>query len=474
MHDTPAYPGAPASAVLVDPELVRKCNISGPRYASYPTADHFVEAYDSRAHQITLCQRNTLQPPGRIAQPLSLYVHIPFCNTLCFFCKCHMVVSRDHRRVARYLRYLAREFSLVAGMLGGARQPARVHLGGGTPSILNSLELEQLMRELGRHFDLAPGEHAIEIDPRTADEERIATLAKLGFTSMSFGVQDFDPDVQQAVNRIQTVAETAQVISLARRHGVSSVNLDLIHGLPRQTLAGFDQTLDHVLGMRPDRIALYSYAHLPAIFKPQRHIDARALPDMEAKLQVMTLAINRLTTAGYVYLGMDHFALPHDKLAIAARRAGLRHNFEGYSAHPEGDLIAFGVSAISKIGATYSQNVKTLDAYYDRLDHDELPVLRGINLTADDLLRRTVIQSLLCHFELSIESIEIAYLMKFRDYFSAEWDNLEALERDGIITIDPEWITVTPRGRLLVRTVAMVFDKHLSRSEQRARFAKVI
>lgn len=463
-----------AEPVLIDASLVRKYDKPGPRYTSYPTADRFIEAYDMRTHQTTLRQRSVAWGPAANVQPLSLYIHLPFCNTICYYCGCNKVVTKDHGRSAKYLRYLDREFSLVAGMLEGNRRAEQVHLGGGTPTFLSSEELRTLMRQLGEHFELLPGEYAIEIDPRTVDDEKIAALGQLGFNRMSLGVQDFDAEVQQAVNRIQSEEETARAIEVARKHGVTSINIDLIYGLPKQTVFGFDHTLDRVLALKPDRIALYSYAHLPNMFKPQRRINPDELPTADAKLQIMTHAIHKLTNAGYAFIGMDHFALPHDELAVAARHAGLHRNFQGYSTHAESDLIAFGISAISKVGATYSQNVKTLDDYYDRLDCAELPVLRGIELTADDLLRRAVIQSIMCHFELSIESIQIAHLIRFDEYFADELVRLHELASEGLVTLEPGWISVTPRGRLLVRTIAMVFDRYLSRGEQRERFSKVI
>ena len=474
MHVSHLFPARTAAGVVIDPDLVRKYDKPGPRYTSYPTLDHFIEAYDAQAHQTTLRQRNTAWGLGANARPLALYVHIPFCNTVCHYCACNKLITKDHGRGARYLRYLEREFSLVAGMLEGGRRAEQVHLGGGTPTFLSAAELETLMRRLGQYFELRPGEYAIEIDPRTVDDEKMAAMGQLGFNRMSLGIQDFDADVQKAVNRIQTEEETARAISAARRYGVTSINVDLIYGLPKQTVTGFDHTLDQVLAFKPDRIALYSYAHYPGMYKSQRRIDAREMPSGEVKLQIMTRAINKLTGAGYEYIGMDHFALPHDDLAMAAKHAGLQRNFQGYSSRPDSDLIAFGISAVSKVGTTYSENVKTLDDYYDRLDRAELPVLRGIQLTVDDLLRRAVIHSLICHFELSIESIEIAYLIKFREYFSNEWERLQELERDGLISLEPEWINVTPRGRLLVRIVAMVFDRHFSRGEQRGHTAKII
>ncbi len=477
---TTSITGSPISddpaSVQIDTELVRKFDKPGPRYTSYPTADRFIEAYNGRTHQTTLEQRGI--PWGPVAhtsaQPLSVYVHIPFCNTICYYCGCNKVITKNHGHAARYLRYLDREFALVAGMLKGSRCVEQVHLGGGTPTFLSIEELQTMMRQLGNHFELSPGEYSVEIDPRTVDNDKTAALAQLGFNRMSLGVQDFDADVQKAVNRIQSEQQTADVIQTARKHGVISINIDLIYGLPKQNVAGFDRTLDQVIAMKPDRIALYSYAHLPTMFKPQRRILTADMPTAEAKLQIMALAIHKLTDAGYTYIGMDHFALPHDELSVAAKQGRLHRNFQGYSTRSDCDLLGFGISAISKVGTTYCQNVKALDEYYDCLDSAELPVLRGIELTADDLLRRAVIQSIMCQFELSIESIEIAHLICFRDYFASEWQSLEDLAQEGLLTLEPGWIVVTPRGRLLVRTIAMIFDHYLTQGDKRERFSKII
>ena len=363
---------------------------------------------------------------------------------------------------------------MTAAQLVGSRRVEQVHLGGGTPTFLSAEELRALMTGLARHFELAPGEYSVEIDPRTADEEKIATLTVLGFNRISIGVQDFDPDVQKAVNRIQSEEETTAVINAARKHGMTSINIDLIYGLPKQNAISFGQTLDRVIALQPDRIALYSYAHLPTIFKPQRRIVSADLPSAEAKLQIMMLAIRRLTDAGYVHIGMDHFALPHDSLAVAARQGRLHRNFQGYSTQPDCDLIALGITAISKVGSTYSQNVRTLNEYYDCIDRGELPTLRGIQLTHDDLLRRSVIQSLMCQFRLSINAIEEAHLIKFTDYFADELASLAALRADGLVDWDLEWVTVTARGRLLVRAIAMAFDRHLKFDRERERFSKII
>ena len=456
--------------LIVDQALIRRYDRIGPRYTSYPTTDRFVEAFGGEHYGTTLAARGF----AGATQPLSLYVHLPFCATICYYCGCNKIITKNHGRAATYLRYLEREFKLVADRLHGPRRVEQLHLGGGTPTFLSSEELRQLMRSIAQHFELLPGEYAIEIDPRTVDAEKIRVLGELGFNRMSMGVQDFDPAVQQAVNRIQSEEQTADAILQARQNGITSLNIDLIYGLPKQNVIGFNRTLERVIGLMPDRIALYSYAHLPTMFKPQRRIIEDDLPSAEAKLQIMALAISKLTGAGYVYIGMDHFALPHDELAVAARQSRLHRNFQGYSTRPDSDLLAFGVSAISKVGTTYCQNAKTLDDYYDHLDNNRLPVLRGIELTQDDLIRRNVIQSLMCHFELSMQAIEIAHLIRFREYFSEEWPELLDLERDGLIDIAGDWITVKPRGRLLVRIIAMVFDCHLRLGGARARFSKII
>ncbi|HVC10982.1 MAG TPA: oxygen-independent coproporphyrinogen III oxidase, partial [Burkholderiales bacterium] len=302
---------------------------------------------------------------------------------------------------------------------------------------------------------------------------RMAFLGELGFNRVSIGVQDFDPEVQAAVHRIQPEEVTQRVVEEARASGFRSVNLDLIYGLPKQTLDRFSATLDKVLALDPERVALYSYAHLPGVFKPQRRIAESELPSPETKLQILTLAIGRLTRAGYVYIGMDHFAKPDDELAVAQRQGRLQRNFQGYSTHPESDMLGFGISAIGRVGPTYYQNIKNLDDYYDTLDAGRLPVWRGLELTQDDLLRRAVIQALICHFRLSIESIEIAYLIEFERYFAEELEDLKRLADDGLVEITPEWIVVTSKGRLLVRTVCMVFDRFL-RSHRRGGYSKVI
>jgi oxygen-independent coproporphyrinogen-3 oxidase len=461
----------PASELVIDPILIRKYDAGGPRYTSYPTADRFIEAFGAPALGDWLARRNI----GGISQPLSLYVHLPFCATLCYYCACNKVITRDRGASAKYIDYLGKELDALWRVLGAPQPIAQLHWGGGTPTFLQDAETARLMELIVERFPPAPqAEISIEVDPRSVEPGRMGKLGALGFNRVSIGVQDFDHEVQKAVHRIQSEAETRRVIEESRAAGFRSVNLDLIYGLPRQTLDRFNMTLDRVLALDPDRIALYSYAHLPTLFKPQRRIIPAELPLPETKLQLLTLAIGRLTRAGYVYIGMDHFAKPQDDLAIAQRQGRLHRNFQGYSTLPEADLIGIGVSAIGRIGPTYYQNMKDLDDYYAMLDEGTLPVQRGIELTADDLARRAVIQALMCHFQVSIESIELSHLLEFRDYFATELADLARFEADGLVEISAEWITVTPRGRLLVRAICMVFDRYLRERERRASYSRVI
>jgi oxygen-independent coproporphyrinogen-3 oxidase len=350
-----------------------------------------------------------------------------------------------------------------------------MHWGGGTPNFLNHGEMVELAQAIQRTFRLdEKGEYSIEVDPRSVQDDTISLLASLGFNRISLGVQDFDPVVQRAVNRIQSEEQTFGVIQAARATGFKSVNVDLIYGLPKQNVVGFNRTLEKVIQASPDRVALYNYAHLPGVFKPQRRIAEADLPTPDAKLQLLSLAIRRLTDAGYVYVGMDHFAKPTDELSVAQRQGRLHRNFQGYSTHADCDLLGMGISAIGQVGPTYSQNVKTLDEYYDRLDHDTLPVMRGIELTADDLVRRALIQSLMCHFEVPIESIEVAHLIDFKKYFAREIEDLAPFREAGLIKLDDQWITVTPLGRYFIRNICMVFDRYLREGRDRARYSKVV
>ena len=460
----------PASELVIDPMLIRKYDAPGPRYTSYPTADRFIEAFGETELRQWLARRSI----GGITRPLSLYVHVPFCATLCYYCACNKLPTRDRGVSAHYIKYLDRELALLGaqGETGGPL--AELHLGGGTPTFLARSELMALMAAIDREFSRAGDcDCSIEIDPREAPAGTMAFLAYLGFNRASFGVQDFDPEVQRAVNRVQGYELTRSVLAEARASGFRSVNLDLIYGLPKQTLDSFNRTLDQVIDLDPDRIALYSYAHLPQLFPPQRRIADHAVPSAELKLQLLTLAIGRLTRAGYLYIGMDHFARPDDDLALAQAHGRLQRSFQGYSCHP-GDLLGVGVSAIGRIGPAYYQNHKALDDYYAALDAGRLPVARGVERSADDLMRAAVIQALTCHFRVSIESIELAHLIDFPSYFAAELQELRRLAADELVTLSPDWIVVTPKGRLLVRAVCMVFDRHLRERATRATYSRVI
>jgi len=455
----------------VDLDLIRRLDRNGPRYTSYPTADRFVEAFGPEKYASWAAKRNI----GGIQRSLSIYVHLPFCSTVCFYCACNKVVTRDRGKGEKYLGYLAREVALQAPLFHDDPVVNQMHWGGGTPTFFSVDQLGQLFALLREHFVFSPeGEYSIEIDPRTVDARSVAALREIGLNRISLGVQDFDPDVQRAVNRIQDEEQTLAVIEAARSAGFESINTDLIYGLPKQNLITFNRTLTRVISAQPDRIAIYNYAHLPARFKPQRRISEADLPSPETKLKLLALAAQRLTEAGYVYIGMDHFARPGDALALAQRQGRLHRNFQGYSTMPDCDLVGLGVTSIGSIGPTYSQNCRDLDAYYDSLDRGVLPILRGIELTADDILRRAVIQALMCHFSVCKESIEIAHLIDFDRYFATEMAELQDLSRHGLLEFDGRWINVTPRGRLLIRNVCMVFDKYLRHDQEVRRYSRVI
>jgi oxygen-independent coproporphyrinogen-3 oxidase len=454
-----------------DPALLQRFDIPGPRYTSYPTADRFVDAFDPEAFAGWLAKRG--ETAGKL--PLSLYVHLPFCNTVCYYCACNKVITKDHGRTAEYLQALAKEVELIDGLLTGPRTIEQLHFGGGTPTFLSNDELRQLMAMLTKVFPLAPkGEYSIEIDPRSTPPDKVAALGELGFNRMSVGVQDFEPEVQKAVNRLQSFEMTQATIDAARKAGFKSVNLDLIYGLPKQSRTTFAKTLDKVLVLSPERIALYHYAHLPERFKPQRRIEAADLPSSQEKMGIMLDAIQRLTEAGYQYIGMDHFAKATDDLARAQQQGRLHRNFQGYSTRPDCDLIGLGVSSISKIGPTYSQNVRELDEYYDRLKNGMLPTVRGVLLDMDDLVRRAVIMALMCHFEVSKEAIEQSHLIKFDEYFKREIAALKPFQDEGLVENTPEWVSVTPRGKLLIRAIAMSFDRYLRSDERIRKYSKIV
>jgi oxygen-independent coproporphyrinogen-3 oxidase len=458
---------------VITPELLARFDVPGPRYTSYPTADRFVEAFGEADYVQALQQRQS----GTLSKqpPLSLYVHIPFCESLCYYCACNKIITKHKERAADYLRYLRKEVELHTQHLGRGQAVSQLHLGGGTPTFMSDEELRQLMALLREHFKFVPGgEYSVEVDPRTVDEQRLAVLAELGFNRLSFGVQDFDLEVQKAVHRIQPADQVFALVEASRRLGFESVNVDLIYGLPLQTPESFDRTLVQVNRLRPDRIALYAYAHLPERFKPQRRIHAEDLPAGAAKVAMLSRSLDALTDAGYVYIGMDHFALPDDALAVAKRQGRLHRNFQGYSTQADCDLIALGVSSIGRIGSTYSQNAKTMEEYGDLLDQGHLPVVRGLALTRDDLIRRSVIMALMCQGHVQYESINLAWLVDFKTLFAQELIQLEAMQAQGLVQLSESGIQVTAMGWFFVRGVAMVFDRYVQADRNRSRFSKII
>ncbi len=465
MHDTIAF----------DAELLRRYDKPGPRYTSYPTAPAFTA--DFGAAQLREHALRTNEEP--IPKPLSLYVHVPYCFSPCFYCGCNRIITRDRSRAAPYLLRLAREAELIAPWFDRDREVMQVHLGGGTPNFLTPAQIYELMESLRGHFRLShrpDRDFSIELDPRFLNVGDIASYAACGFSRASFGVQDFDPVVQKAVNREQSVEQTLDAIMACRDSGFRSVNLDLIYGLPRQTLSGFARTLDIVTAARPDRIAVYGYAHMPQLFKAQSQIDEKDLPDAGTKLALLQLAIECLSAAGYRHIGMDHFALPDDDLAVAQDALSLHRNFMGYTTHAECDLIGLGVSAISHIGDSFSQNPRDLPAWEIAVDHGQTPVWRGLDLSFDDLLRGDVIQQLMCHGAVDIASIERRYDIVFAEYFATSLERLAQLAVDGLVVLDTERIAATSRGRLLLRIIAMCFDNHLkdATTAARPRYSRVI
>jgi oxygen-independent coproporphyrinogen-3 oxidase len=455
-----------------DPELLRRYDKAGPRYTSYPTAVQFHDDFGPPQYRAWAARSGAATPH----KALSLYVHLPFCDTVCYYCGCNKVVTKDRTRAAPYLARLQREIEMQAQLFGRARVVEQLHWGGGTPTFISHEQMRELMRVTRAHFTLRDddrGEYGIEVDPREVHAGTLALLREIGFNRLSMGVQDFDPTVQKAVNRLQSEAQTLAVLEEARRLGFRSINMDLIYGLPFQTVESFGRTLDKIVAAAPDRLSVFNYAHLPELFKPQRRINAADLPPPQAKLDILQLTIERLTRAGYVYIGMDHFAKPDDELALAQREGTLYRNFQGYSTHANCDLVGLGITAIGQVGDCYAQNVRTLEEYYARIDAGELAVFRGIELSADDRLRRAVITQLICHFMLNIDALARAFGVRVAEYFATELTELAAMQHDGLVEVDAAWIRVKPAGKLLIRNICMVFDRYL-REREGQRYSKVI
>ena len=459
--------------VKFNTELIKRYDIAGPRYTSYPTAVQFMEGFDAEAYKrFTAASNSELIP-----KPLSLYVHLPFCKSLCYYCGCMKKVTRHEHQADHYLGLLHKEIALQGELFDHDREVVQLHFGGGTPTFHNDEKLNALMAVLGEHFSLSSDdsrEFSIEVDPRTVGRDRLAQLASMGFNRISLGVQDIDPKVQEAVNRIQDKDETLDMVEASRELGFNSFSIDLIYGLPLQTVESFTDTIDTVVGVKPNRLAVYNYAHLPHLFRAQRMIDSKDIPSPETKLKLMELTIDKLTNAGYVYIGMDHFALPDDELTVAQQEGGLQRNFQGYSTRRECDLVGLGVSAIGKVGDCYAQNLKDIPTWQSVVAEGKLPIWRGVSLNTEDRLRRSIIESIMCHGEVKFGEFESNYAIDFHDHFALELGNLEQLADDGLIEMGDDEFKATPEGRLLLRAIAMIFDEYMQEPATRPKFSRVI
>jgi len=459
--------------VQFNSELVQRYDIAGPRYTSYPTAVQFHEGFDAELYRRFVKESNSELIPS----PLSLYVHLPFCHSLCYYCGCNKKVTQHTEQGVAYLQFLSQEIRMRGGLFDHDRHVTQLHFGGGTPTYFDDIQLEQLMADLGHAFAFAPArerEFSIEVDPRTVDRERLSRLVDLGFNRISLGVQDIDPEVQRAVNRIQDPRTTLDMISDSRALGFKSVSIDLIYGLPLQSTASFSETLDVILGARPDRFAVYNYAHMPEVFRSQRMINAADIPTPQTKLELMALTIERLTGAGYVYIGMDHFALPGDELSRAQREGHLHRNFQGYSTRSECDLVGLGVSAIGKVGYCFAQNYKKIPEWQDAIGRGELPVWRGLSLSLEDRLRGAVIEAIMCHGEVNFQEFGRRFNLDFNDHFALELHRLQLLANDGLADLDEDGFTLTAAGRLLMRAIAMIFDEYIHPATDQPKYSRVI
>jgi len=467
---SPHSSGAGAAS-LFNLDLIKKHDKAGPRYTSYPTAPMFHEGINGKVYA------ETLKAAGKSDAPLSLYIHIPFCNTVCYYCGCNKIVTKQYEKAEPYLQLMLKEIDMVADHIGNTRPVTQLHLGGGTPTFLNDDQMRRLLAHLRKRFNFVTdeaGEYGIEMDPRECSEETVKVLREVGFNRMSMGVQDFDADVQKAVNRIQSKEETLRVLNEARANGFKSMNIDLMYGLPLQTVETFDRTLSTIIEFSPDRIALFNYAHLPHMFMPQRRINEEQLPSPQQKLDILEHSIKRLLGAGYVFIGMDHFGKPDDELTIAQREGKLYRNFQGYSTHSDCDLIGIGLTSIGYVGGNFFQNAKEMDAYSQAIESDQFSVFRGYRLTEEDHLRRHVIMRLMCDFALNFADTEKLFNINFNEHFSDAIADLKPMQEDGLVALQENRLEVLPAGRMLIRNIAMLFDEHLRKKQEEVRYSKVI
>ncbi len=458
------------SGIEFDTELIKKYDIAGPRYTSYPTAVQFTADFTEQDYRAQAALSN------QSGRDLSLYFHLPFCDTICYYCACNKVITKDRSKADPYLHALHKEIAMQAELFDSSRKVNQLHWGGGTPTFISHQQMTELMQVTRQHFNLHDddsGEYSIEIDPREVNRESIKLLRDIGFNRMSLGVQDFNPAVQKAVNRIQSEEQTLSALSNAREFGFKSISTDLIYGLPLQTVDSFAVTLERIIELSPDRISLFNYAHMPELFKPQRRINEADMPGAEIKLTILKESTEQLIAAGYVYIGMDHFAKPDDELSIAQQQGKLYRNFQGYATHADCDLVGLGITSIGTIHNSFSQNLKPLDEYQATINSGKLAVFRGVEIDQDDLIRRDVIMQLICHFYLNFSTIEAKHNIVFGDYFSSELKNLAEMREDGLIEVDSQTIKVTDKGRLLIRNICMTFDRYHNTQHQQ-RFSKAI
>jgi oxygen-independent coproporphyrinogen-3 oxidase len=456
--------------LTVTQEILDRYNVAGPRYTSYPTAPEWLDSFGPEDYEQALTQSSDAIP----ARPLSLYMHLPFCDRLCLFCGCNVVIKKNHDALIPYLASLEWEIDQVVQRIDTSRPVVQFHWGGGTPTYLNATQLERLFNYTRERFSFAQdAEIGVEIDPRVTEESQLNTLRRLGFNRISMGIQDFNPAVQKIVRRIQTFEQSKIIFDLCRSLAFESINIDLIYGLPLQTPESFLDSVDKVIGLGPDRVAMFSYAHVPWLKKQQGSI-SRFIPQGMDKFQIFRAGIERFTAAGYRYIGMDHFARPDDELCLAQSNRTLHRNFQGYTTKAGADLLGFGVSSISGIDRVYAQNYRDLKDYYAAIERKSLPIMRGIQLTDDDVLRRAVISRLLCHCMLQKEEIESEFGIHFDDYFADELKRLEPLQIDKLVELGDKSIAVTQLGRIFIRNVGMVFDKYLQKQKDKPVFSKTL
>ncbi len=453
---------------IFDRALVKKYDRPGPRYTSYPPATEFTEEVGEEDYRRKLVESNARKTP------LSLYFHIPFCESGCYYCGCNIIISHRKGIEVPYLRRVYREMDMLTELIDGSRKVVQLHWGGGTPNYLTPEEIEEFMGEIRKRFPFSEdAEVSIEIDPRFATDHQLRVIRDTGFNRISMGLQDLDEKVQRAINRIQPYSLMVEVMGKLRNLGFHSVNIDLIYGLPHQTRSSFEKTVEKVIELDPDRIAVYSFAYVPWVKPIQKRIDPKALPSPEEKLSILEMVVERFQDAGYVYIGMDHFAKPDDELAVAQRRGELWRNFQGYTTRKGVELIGIGATSIGMLQDSYFQNYKTLREYNVAVDEGKLPVFRGFLLKEDDFVRREVIMDIMCNLGVSFQKIDDMFGIVFEDYFARELEELRELEEDGLIRVRDRKIEILPVGRMLIRNVAMVFDAYL-RTKKELRFSKTI